>query len=151
MGPRSRTERRHREILVDTAKVTSRVDTNFPHIIASMEAVTLRVTATSWSKPTTSSASTATPASAGGEDCGMDHGGSAGLLTASLGPMEAEVNPTVAILVGWLLQGTAELDTALMTAQSEGLMNGWPKVLAENVAHAVTAKAFEASQRHLSQ
>ena len=81
----------------------------------------------------------------------MVHGGSAGLSTASLGPMDAEMDQTVAILVGWLLQGTAELDTALMTAQSEGLMSGWPKMLAENVVHAVTVKAFEASQRHLSQ
>ena len=81
----------------------------------------------------------------------MDHGGSAGLSTASLGPTEAEVDQTVAILVGWLLQGTAELDTARMTAQAEGLMNGWLKELAENVVHAATVKAFEASQRHLSQ
>ena len=81
----------------------------------------------------------------------MDHGGSAGFLTASLGPMEAEVDQTVAILVGWLLQGTAELDIALTTAQSEGLVNGSPKELAENVVHAATVKAFEASQWHLRQ
>ena len=65
--------------------------------------------------------------------------------------MEAEVDETVAILVGWLLQGTAELEAALRTAQAEGLMNGWPKKLAEDVVHAAAVKAFEALQRHLSQ
>ena len=81
----------------------------------------------------------------------MDLGGSAGSSAASSEPTEAEVNKTVAIMIGWLLTGeiTAEPDTAQMHAQLAGLMGGWPKKLAEDAVHAVVVNALDAMQRHM--